>query len=235
MYKKITEILSREKSNIQNLLKTIKNIDRYQDDPISNLYKIKQEVVKIEKILKQSKLDNFVKENIEQHIGDVKSKIPKWEENIKKTFGQNLEHELRKVGFELRGHYPSLKVLFYTLKIDLENFKVSIWYGPEQEKLEVCKLVPEDVVKRLKIIHDKITQRRFNDNDFLSKVYEAYRVSLYRQNKELGAPIPISDILFEYVFLIQDKRFKANPVKNNYKEYGRVFFSYDLYRLKERR
>lgn len=235
MYEKITEILSKEKSYIQNLLRTIKNIDKYQDDPISNLYKIKQEVVKIEKILEQSKLDDFVKENIEQYIGDIKSKIPEWEKNVKKTFGQNLEYELGKIGFELRGHYPLLKISFYTLKVDLENFKVSIWYGPEQEKLGTCELVPESIVKKLKSIHDKITQRHFNDKDFLSKVYEAYRVSLYRKNKELGAPIPISDILFEYVFLIQDKKFKTNPIKNSYKGYGRVFFSYDLYRLKERR
>jgi len=235
MYERIMEILSKEKSNIQNLLKTIKNIDKYQNDPISNLDKIKQDIVKIEKMLKQSKLENFIKENIKQHIGGIKSKIFEWEKNIKKVFGQKLEHELKKIGFELRGNYPLLKVSFYTLKVDLENFKVSIWYGPEQEKLETCELVPENIIKKLKIIHDKITQRHFNDKDFLSKVYEAYRVSLYRQNKKLGDPICISDTLFEYVFLIQDKKFKTNPIKNNYKEYGRVFFSYDLYRLKERR
>jgi len=236
MYEKITKILSKEKSNIQNLLRIIKNIDKYQqDNHISNLYKMKNEVIKIEKMLKQSKLDDFVKEELERHIGDIKSKISEWEENVKKTFGQKLEHELRKIGFVLRGHYPLLKVSFYTLKVDLENLKVSIWYGPEQEILETCKLAPEDIVKKLKIIHDKIIHRHFNNKDFLSKVYEAYRVSLYRKNKKLGDPMPISDILFEYVFLIQDKKFKTNPIKNNYKGYGRVFFSYDLYRLKERR
>ena len=235
MHEEITKILSKEKNNIQNLLKVIKSIDKYQDDPISNLYKIKQEVVKIEKMLKQSKLDDFVKKNIEQRIGGIKSKIPEWEENAKKTFGQNLENELRKVGFELRGHYPLFKVSFYTLKVDSENFKVSIWYGTEQEKLETCKSVPEDIAKKLKIIHDKITQRHFNDNEFLSKVYEAYKSSVYRQNKKLGDQISISDILFEYAFLIQDKKFRTNPIKDNYKEYGRVLFSYDLYRLKERR
>lgn len=235
MYEKITKILSKEKSNIQNLLRTIKNIDKYQDDPISNLYKIKHEVVKIEKMLKQSKLDDFVKENIEQHIRDIKSKIPEWEENVKKTFGQNLENELRKAGFELKGHYPLLKVSFYTLEVDLENFKVLIWYGPQQEKLETCKLVPEEIVKKLRVIQDKITQRHFNDNEFLSKVYDAYKISVYRQNKKLGDQISISDILLEYVFLIQDKKFRANPTKYNYKEYGRVLFSYDLYRLKKRK
>jgi len=235
MDEKITKILSKEKSNIENLLRSIKNINRHQGGSASNLYKVKKDVVRIENMLKQSKLDDFVKEIIGQHIGDIKLKIPEWEENVKKTFGQNLECELKKIGFELTGHYPLLKVSFYSLKVDLEKFKVSTWYGPEQEKLETCGLVPEDVVKKLKTIHEEITQRHFNGKDFLSKVYEAYRVSLYRQNKKLGDPIPISDILFEYAFLIQNKKFKINPIKNNYKGYRRVFFSYDLYRLKERR
>ncbi len=233
--KDVMKMISEEKINLQNMLRSLRNIERLQHDPLSNLCKIKQEVVKIEKMLKQSKLNDFVKENIERHIGDVKSKIPEWEKNIKKTFGQKLENELRKAGFELKGHYPLLKVSFYTLEVDLENFKVLIWYGPQQEKLETCKLVPEEIVKKLRVIQDKITQRHFNDNEFLSKVYEAYKISVYRQNKKLGDQISISDILLEYVFLIQDKKFRANPTKYNYKEYGRVFFSYDLYRLKKRK
>ncbi len=63
---------------------------------------------------------------MKQHIHSVKSKISKWEEDLKKTFGQKLENELRKAGFELRGHYPLLKVSFYTLEVELENFKVLI-------------------------------------------------------------------------------------------------------------
>ena len=235
MNEEILKILSKEKNNLQNLLASVKKISKYQSDPLNNLYKIKQEVVKIENILKQSKLEHFAKGDVEQYIQSVKSRIPKWEEDVKKTFGQNLENELRKAGFELRGHYPLLKISFYTLEVDLENFKVSIWYGPQQEKLETCKLTPEEVVKKIKIIHERITQRLFDDNEFLSKIYEAYRISVYRQNKKLGDPIAISDILFEYAFLIQDKKFRTNPIKDNYKEYGHVLLSYDLYRLKERK
>ncbi|AGB05086.1 hypothetical protein AciM339_1224 [Aciduliprofundum sp. MAR08-339] len=235
MDEEILKILSKEKANLQNLLKFVKNIDKYQSDPLTNLHKIKQEVLKIEKTLKQSKLEDFVKERIEEDVQSIKSRVAEWEEEAKNTFGQKLEEDMRKMGFELRGHYPLLKVSFYTLEVDLENFKVLIWYGPQQEKLATCKLAPEEVVKKLSTIHKKLTQRHFNDNEFLSKVYEAYRISAYRQNKKIGDQIPISDILFEYAFLIQDKKFKINPTKNNYKEYGRVFFSYDLYRLKERR
>jgi len=233
--KNIVKLLLEERINFQNMLKSFRNLERLQSNPLNNLYKIKQELIKIEKMLKQSRLDEFIKRDIGQYVEDVKSNIPMWEESVKRNFGQRLENELRKIGFELRGHYPLLKASFYTLEVDLENFRVLIWYGPQQEKLEVCKLIPEEIVKKLKIIHDKITQRHFNDNEFLSKIYEAYKVSIYRQNKKPGDQIPISDILFEYTFLIQDKKFRINPIKDNYKEYGRVFFSYDLYRLKERK
>ncbi|MCW3135350.1 MAG: hypothetical protein N2V77_00180 [Canidatus Methanoxibalbensis ujae] len=231
----ILKILSEEKNNLQNLLKFIKNINKYQNDQLKNLHRIKQNIVKIKNALKQSKLEDFVKERVEIYIQSVNSKVIKWEEDAKRNFGQKLENELKERGFELRGHYPLLKVSFYTLEVDLENFKVLIWYGPQQEKLEICKLIPEEIVKKLRIIHDKITQRHFDDNEFLSKVYEAYKISVYRQNKKSGDQISISDILFEYAFLIQDKKFRTNPLKNNYKEYGRVLFSYDLYRLRERR
>jgi len=231
----ILKILSEEKNNLQNLLKFIKNINKYQNDQLKNLHRIKQNIVKIKKALKQSKLEDFVKERVERYIQSMNSKVIKWEEDAKRNFGQKLENELREGGFELRGHYPLLKVSFYTLEVDLENFKVLIWYGPQQEKLEICKLIPEEIVKKLRVIRDKITQRHFDDNEFLSKVYEAYKISVYRQNKKSGDQISISDILFEYAFLIQDKKFRTNPLKDNYKEYGRVLFSYDLYRLRERR
>lgn len=234
MNEEILKIVSKERNSLQNLLKFAKNINKYQNDPPNNLNKIKQEMLKIEKILEQSKLENFVKEKIEECIQSIKSKVVKWEEDVRKTFGQKLEDGLRKAGFELRGNYPLLKVSFYTLEVDLENFKVLIWYGPKQEKLDTCKLIPEEVVKKLNAIHTKLTQRHFDDGEFLSKIYEAYRIFVYGQNKKIGDQIHISDILFEYVFLIQDKKFKINPIKNNYREYGRACFSYDLYQLKER-
>ncbi len=81
----------------------------------------------------------------------------------------------------------------------------------------------------------KITQRHFNDNEFLLKLYEAYKIFVCRQNKKLGNQIAISDILFEYVFLIQDKKFRTNPIKSNYKEYGRVLFREIIDELKCKR
>jgi len=231
----IIKRISKEKANLQNMLKYIKSIEGLAQNPLGNLDKIKQDVIKIEKTLKQSSLDEFIKEGVEHHIQPIKSKIPEWDEQFKKSFGQKLEDALKREGFELGGHYPLLKVLFYTLEVNLSNGNVTIWYGPQQEKLETCKLMPEIVVQKLKDNHNKIVQRNFEDKLFFTNLYEAYKMAVYRNDKKIGDALSISEVLLWYAFLIQDKRFKTNPTKNSYKEYGRVFFSYDLYRLKERR
>jgi hypothetical protein len=234
--KDLLKTLSKEGANIKDIQKSIRTVKRLaENEPLTNLYKIKQEVAKIEKTLKQSKLDEFVKEGIEQHIQPVKLKIPEWEEKAKKSFGQQLEQTLQQLGFELKGHYPTLKVSFYTLKIDLDNNNVEIWYGPEQEKLDSSKLIPETIAQKLQYAHAQITQRKFDDNTFLSSLYDAYRVAVYRNDGKIGDAAPITAILSNLAFLIQSRNFKMNPTKSNYRDYGRVFFSYDLYRLTERK
>jgi hypothetical protein len=118
--------------------------------------------------------------------------------------------------------------------MDLGNNNIEIWYGPEQEKLDSSKLIPETITQKLKNAHAKITQRKFDDKTFLSHLYNAYRVAVYRNDGKIGDSTPIKDVLSNLAFLIQSRKFKMNPIKSNYRDYGCVFFSYDLYRLKER-
>jgi len=227
--------LSKDGANIKNILKYKSTIDKLiENDPLNNFHKIKKNMIGYEKTLKQSRLDGFIKEGLEQHFQPIKAKIPEWEELVHKSFGQKLEEALQQSGFELEGHYPNLKVLFYTLEVNLDNNTVAIWFGPLQEKLKTCKLIPEDIVKELKDNHNKITQQRYDDKTFSSYLYEAYKIASYRNELKIGDQIKIRDILSEFAFLIQDNTFKTNPIKNRYKDYGSVFFAYDLYKLKER-
>ncbi|MGB9631505.1 MAG: hypothetical protein ACPL09_05980, partial [Candidatus Methanodesulfokora sp.] len=154
----------------------MKILEKLQTDPVNNLYKINREIARVEKNLKSSGLGESTRNRIEQYIEDLKSRITIWEDEAKKRFGLSLEEELKKVGFELRGHYPLLRASFYTLQVDLENFKVIIWYGPQQEKLDVSLLSPAEVTKKLEKIHRTITERPFDSEDFLSKIYEAYKM-----------------------------------------------------------
>ncbi|RZN35437.1 MAG: hypothetical protein EF813_08910 [Methanosarcinales archaeon] len=227
--------LSREETNLKNIRKAIRAIERYaENEAVSNIYKIQQEMLKIEKILKQTQLTDFVEEDVGQRIQPVKSEMPEWEEQAKKSFGKRLEDALKQADFELSGHYPLLKVMFYTLEVKLETNSVVIWYGPEQERLDACKLIPETAAKKLGASHKKIVNRDLNDEVFLLNLFEAYKTAAHHTNKKIGDSIPVSDILLEYALLVQSRKFRTNPVKSSYKEYGRVFFSYDLYRLTER-
>jgi len=227
--------LSREEANLRNIRKAIRAIERYtENEAASNIYKIKQEIARIEKILKQTRLIDFVEEGVEQRIQPVKSKMHEWEAQAQKSFGRRLEDALKEVDFELSGHYPLLKVVFYTLEVKLETDSVVIWYGPEQERLDTCKPIPDVAAKKLAASHKKITNRGLDDGIFLSNLFEAYRAAAHRIDTKIGDSIPVSDILLEYALLIQGTKFRTNPVKSSYREYGRVFFSYDLYQLKAR-
>jgi len=231
----IMRTLSEEEANLRNIRKAIRAIERHTENEASNnIYKIKQEIARIEKILKQTRLTDFVEEDVEERIRPVKSMMHGWEEQAQKSFGQRLEDALKQVDFELSGHYPLLKVMFYTIEVKLETNGVIIWYGPEQERLDTCKLIPEVTAKKLEASHKKITGRGLDDETFLLNLFGAYEVVAHRSKKKIGESLPVSDILLEYALLVQNKKFRMDPVKSSYREYGRVFFSYDLYRLKER-
>jgi len=231
----VLRTISEEERNLRNMRKAIRTIERLtENEPSNNIYKMKQELVKIEKILKQTRLTDLIEEDVEQRIRPVKSEMPEWEEQANRSFGQRLEDALEQVDFELSGNYPLLKVLFYTLEVKLYNNNVTIWYGPQQERLDTCKPIPEVVAKKLQASHKKITSRNFDDETFLLHLYEAYKATAHRSKKTIGDSIPVSDIILEYALLTQNKNFKLNPVKSSYREYGRVFFSYDLYQLKQR-
>lgn len=232
--KEALEMLSKEGENIKKIQETMRKINKlvHNSPSINDVYKIKQCVDKIEKTLKQSKF----KETVEQEIQQIKEKIPAWEKDAKRSFGQKLERTLQGMGFELKGQYSELKTLFYTLKVSFDNNTIVIWYGPMQEELYSIKKLDADIIaQRIKDLHIKITQRGFDDKTFLSDLYNAYKVAVHRKEEKIGDSIPIIDVLLQYAITIQNEKFRKDPIKKNYTEYGRVFFSYDLYRLKERK
>jgi len=138
-------------------------------------------------------------------------------DNIGHAFGIELEKELKKIGFDLRGHYPLLKTMFYTLDVDFDQGKVTIWYGPEQEKLASCKLSASEVVGKLDIWHKKITEPRLSDETFLQNLYDV-------KNDQNHIAIP--DIVAAFA--------ERNIYGTKTKKTIRVFLSYDLYRLSAR-
>ena len=135
--------------------------------------------------------------------------------DFKQTFGRELEDELKKIGFDLRGQYPLLKTMFYVLDVDFDQSKVGIWYGPQQEKLASRKLSALDVVKELSEQHNRITEHGFTDETFIRTLHDV-----------VGGESSIPDIVAEYT--------ERNIYGTKTKKTIRTYLSYDLYRLKTR-
>ncbi len=233
--KRILKTVKDEGLNIQKLLDAYYNIIKLiKKAPINNCIIIKKEIVEIEKIIKNSNLNTEIKNELDLYVQSFHPKISEWKEKFKRKFGTELEKLIKKIGFELKGNFPLLKTSIYSLEIDFDKSQVVMWYGPKQEKLDFCDLNPETIIQEIKKYNEIITKREFNDDQFLSVLQKAYNISIYRTGKNKGDSIPIMDVLLDYIFLIQNKKYRENPDKTNYYDYNRVLFSYDLYKLKHR-
>ncbi len=230
----LVAVLNKEKLSLQHLLKALKSTKKLIEDPVNNLDKIKASLTKMEQLSSKIHFDSDIKNEVLKFVEALKKEIPSWEEKRKNAFGFSLEEVLTELQLPLDGHYPLLKTYLFTIEISFESGKIILWYGPQQEKLATTRISIPEIYKKIKENYLLLTERKINEDKFLEGLYSAYKIQLSKTGKELGAHIPITYILSEYAFLIQDKRFKTDPKKEYYREYGRVFFSYDLFLLKKR-
>ncbi|MEM0203191.1 MAG: hypothetical protein QXO16_04320 [Archaeoglobaceae archaeon] len=234
--RELLKILSQKEKTLTTLRKSIQTIEKLSiNEPSNNLHKINAEVDKIKKMMRQKTLDDFVTKEVEAYIQTKEAQISQWKEEAKKTLGLRLKEAFEKYNFEWRGTLPNIRIKFYRLHFDLDNNKVDVWYGPEQERLFSMQLLPEKIAKKLHDIDTQITKKRFEDRTFLFYLWKAYKLAVCSNNQNIGDPVKISNVLLYFAVLSQNKKFQIDPIKTNYSDYGRIFFSYDLYRLKERR
>ena len=146
-------------------------------------------------------------------------------------FGMELEEEMRRFGFILRGHFPLLRTSFYSLEFDFRKNSLTIWYGPRQDKLGTCMLEAKKISKRVSRFHEMITKRPFSDLEFLKGLYRAYVTAVQTGKKKMGEPLPIASLLREYVSLSQRNKPNTSVVSNHH---NAIYFSYDLFRLREK-
>lgn len=180
-------------------------------------------------------IDQQIEKELQNYIHFQQLNISQWKERFKREFLTNLEDLLKKKKFELKGTLPMLRTSLFSFKIDFEKPFISIWYGPEQERLVNCKLDFKILAETIDKFYNYITNREFNENNFLKKVFRAYEISIFKKGKKYGEQIPIINVLLDYIFLNQNNKFKTNPRKEFYTDYTRFLFSYDLYKLKKRK
>lgn len=211
-----------------------KGIKAYTKDNKTTLIKKIRNMLESENQNNEINIQEIDKE-LNIYTQSLKTHISQWKENFRKYFLTNLEKLLKEKEFELKGKLPVLKTWIFSFKIDFESQYIPIWYGPEQEKVAKSKLDYIILAETIEKYYKHIVNRELDDLSYLEKLYRAYEVSLFKEGKKIGDQVSVIDLLLDYIFLIQNNKYKANPRKEFYTDYPRYLFSYDLYRLKRRK
>lgn len=212
---------------LRNFRKNIKDYENYREDLFNNLYKINDNIRKYKKSLEELKNNSegliehlykrrdLIKEQYEKDLGD-----------FKRVFGNNLEKQLNEYGLSLKGHYPELRVSYFTLELNFENMIAKLWFGPKQE------IIFNNIPLSVPNVLDKILLAR---NNLGSKLSEKDLLILFKRSfeeiykNERTRKIPIISFYNKLCEIMADSLSNTNKKS----KYSRADFSYDLYRLRK--
>lgn len=228
-------LIQKQKILLAKVQASLNNIAALQEDPAKRVITLRKELPSLEKSIKDLRLDPVILQVIQDKLNNAWNELAEKESLLKDKFGSDLAVALKPHNFNLEGHLPKLRTSVYTIEVDYPADKVTIWFGRESEKLDTTKAIPEIVVESLIKQHRLITCRHdFNEKTFLRTLKTAYQMYLIRSMRPAGSDAPLPEIHTLCSLLMQNDKFRRNPVKENLTEYTRAMFSYDLSRLKTR-
>jgi len=166
---------------------------------MENVQRLRSKLSTLNEAIKFLDQDIIQKDSLIKWANQYSKDLESSESELIERFGLDLEQELKKIGMTLSGHYPELKAGFFTIETNFTKKQVTLWYGPKQDALTKCKLVPHDVIKCMEKCRHQLGSR-VSENDFLEKLYKAY--SRTGEGK-IFEKSPIIKVLAEIAFLIQ--------------------------------
>lgn len=187
----------------------------------------------IEKHLPELGAKELVKD-LAEWLVEEKKNIDGFKEEFRIKFGQELSALFAREGKKIRGQYPVLRVGLYTLKIDFQFGSVTLFFGPEVEKIKSkIPLQSGTVFETVKKFDENLQTHKMTVTEIYETLHQAYKRRLVLTGQSFGEKVLIVKVLNEFVLLRQSKKFLIDPQKSNFREYPRVTLSYLMYFLKK--
>jgi len=162
-----------------------------------------------------------------------KKTIGKAKDDFRFSFGQEIKQTCESAGFPVRGQYPLLRIGPYTLKLNFDFGRAELFFGPEVEKIKTgLPMDPSGLFKFIRDFHQTLKPDDFDAAGFGRELREACLRKTGSAGKSPPEKIPLLRIFRELVLMRQKPQFFADPRKENFREYPRVRFAFDLYRLR---
>jgi len=175
---------------------------------------------------------------LEPWLKEIEGRAEAVRRRARTKIAAELSRLLAAEGMTISGTLPVLTCGLFRLRFRFDASKphVAIEYGPGIARLGKTPIEAPAIAEALVKVRDELEGEGFEGRTFREELRRAYRmVCLRRGWPEDGRPAPIMEVLAELVFARQPKAFRSDPVRERFQSYGRVRFSYDLFRLRERR
>jgi hypothetical protein len=231
----VQEIIDSLKTLAKHTSKLIKLLNGYEKartEPVANAYLLEKKLAEIDKAV--SALPNIEQtEKLHIWLNKQREEIEKLKEDLRFKFGQDLTALFKKDGKTLKGQYPVLRLGLYTLRVDFEFGEAQLFFGPEIEKIKSkIPLQPQVIYQVITACDRDIKGGPFEPEKVYHDMLAAYRRCLSVADKSIGDKVLITEVLKEYVFLRQPKKFAIDATRKSFREYSRMKLSYLLFRLK---
>lgn len=226
------EVLSRKSAK---LLKALREYMKLSENATENAYVLEKKIASIS-TLAEDLLPPDVQTSLRAWLTVQKKEIEKEKEEIKFQFGNRLRELCKTGGIEVRGQYPLLRLGLYSLKLNFELGDATLYFGPEIEKIRAkiplrAETIYETVLKHRRGIETDSAEL----GDIARDMRTAYERCARRDGKPYGEKLLITDVLKEYVFMKQSKKFAADASRQNFREYPRAKMSFVLCQLRNNR
>lgn len=222
----IPRVVKEIESSWKKLSSLLLKIENQSHKDIAKLVKINKELEEADKALLNIRSATKIYDRIETKFKIFRQQLEQDTGKMANKFAKELDELLRNPRLSLTGHLPNLRFGIYTIVINLKLDKISILFGQSEERIAQ---LPFEVKKVSDFIINSKLGSSDEPQDFLKKLEKAYHRILVRDEGK----VHICNLLPEMILLMQPNTFLANPQRENFKEYKRTDFSFDLFRVRQ--
>jgi hypothetical protein len=217
--------MSKDLSSVLKLLRSLRNLAK---DPTANAAKLRTLLPRTKPAL--AKLPVEITAKVERWAASLSKTLDDEETQLARSFASDLDQLLRAKNVKLGGNLPMLEASFFKLEVRQQD--VRVWFGPQRESTGTVPKSAAAVATYIEQLLARLTSEPFDDERFVEQIYQAYRAVLAAADAESAAQARIDAVHRQLIVARQGSAFTQNQ---RLREYTRMQFGYDLYRLKQRK
>jgi hypothetical protein len=218
----LTTNLGRESKSLAAFTSALKAaIAALSTDPV--------DVVRLSHPVEMLRASDIQDDRLAELLPELTRELDEAQQSLGAVFGAALREAFATQGIEVVGNPPKFEVGRFEIAANFITRSASINYGKEV----VVKRVPlsvEAILKAYQSAAKSITGRNENPDQWMAQFYNAWESARIKRNPA-EKRANIVDCYFEMVLLRQPKTFFSAPAKNNFAEYTRAQFAYDLFEI----